>query len=131
MSPLHWCPGNIVGRSLKDSLFRIVKTVESKVTDEGSNSLFHSKRKSNTDNDANPTENECKPEQVRESGLNTQPTPKNDCDTLTAEATVVQQDTESKSDTQAHLEPEILTLSVSLSLSAIAHISNLISFSNF
>ena len=86
-----------------------VKTVESKVTDEDSNNLFHSKRKSNTDNDANPTENECKPEQVRESGLNTQPTPKNDCDTLTAEATVVQQDTESKSDTQAHLEPEILT----------------------
>ena len=113
VSPLHLStvriPGNIVGKGPKDSLFRIVKTVEAKVTDEGSNSLFHSKRKSNTDNDANPTENECKPEQVRVSGLNTQPTPKNDCDTLTAEATVVQQDTESKSDTQAHVEPEILT----------------------
>ena len=90
-------------------MFRIVKTDEAKVTGEGINSLFHSKRKNNTDNDANPTENEWKPEQVKESGLNTQPTPKNDCDTLAAEATVVQQDTESKSDTQAHLEPEILT----------------------
>ena len=46
---------------------------------------------------------------MRVSGLNTQPTSKNDCDTLAAEATVVQQDTESKSDTQAHVEPEILT----------------------
>ena len=46
---------------------------------------------------------------MKETGLDTQPTPKNDCDTLIAEATVVQQDTESKSDTQAHVEPEILT----------------------
>ena len=77
-------------------MIRIVKTVESKVTVEDSNNLFHSRRKNNIDNDANPTENECKPDQVRVSGLNTQPTPKNDCDTLAAEATVVQQDTESK-----------------------------------
>ena len=109
VSPLHLntvrIPGNIVGKGPKDSLIRIVKTVESKVTVEDSNNLFHSEEEDNINNDANPTEKECKPDQVRVSGLSTQPTSKNDYDTLTADATVVQQETESKSATQAHVEP--------------------------
>ena len=82
-----------------------VKTVESKVTVEDFNNLFHSDKEDNINNDANPTEKECKPDQVRVSGLSTQPTSKNDYDTLTADATVVQQETESKSAIQAHVEP--------------------------
>ena len=86
-------------------MIRIVKTVESKVTVEDFNNLFHSDKEDNINNDANPTEKECKPDQVRVSGLSTQPTSKNDYDTLTADATVVQQETESKSATQTHVEP--------------------------
>ena len=85
-------------------MFRIVKTDEAKTVDEGSNSLFHSDKEDNINDDANPTEKEFKPDQVRMSGLSTQPTSKNDFDTLTADPTVVQQETESKSATQTHVE---------------------------
>ena len=85
-----------------------VKTVESIVTVEDFNDLFHnfghSDKEDNINNDANSTEKDCKPDQVRMSGLSTQPTSKNDYDTLTADATVVQQETESKSATQTHVE---------------------------
>ena len=46
---------------------------------------------------------------MEETGLNTQPTANNDCDTLTAKAPVVQNDTESKPATQVCLESEIST----------------------
>ena len=102
-------PGNIVGEGPKGSLIRIVKFDEANIVDEGSNHLFHSfgysDKEDNINNDANSTEKDCKPYQVRMSGLSTQPTSKNDFDTLTANATVVQQETESKSATQAHVEP--------------------------
>ena len=85
-----------------------VKTVESIVTVEDFNDLFHnfghSDKEDNINNDANSTEKDCKPDQVRMSGLSTQPTSKNDYDTLTADPTVVQQETESKSATQTHVE---------------------------
>ena len=85
-----------------------VKIDEAKIVDEGSNDLFHSfghsDKEDNINNDANHTEKECKPDQVRMSGLSTQPTSKNDYDTLTVDATVVQQETESKSATHTHVE---------------------------
>ena len=93
--------------TLNDDICAVtVKTVESKVTVEDFNNLFHSDKEDNINNDANPTEKECKPDQVRVSGLSTQPTSKNDYDTLTADATVVQQETESKSATQTHVEAD-------------------------
>ena len=89
-------------------MIRIVKFDEANIVDEGSNHLFHSfghsDKEDNINNDANLIEKEYKPDQVRMYGLNRQPTSKNDYDTLTADATVVQQETESKSATQTHVE---------------------------
>ena len=70
-------------------MIRIVKTFESIVTVEDFNDLFHSFGHS---------------DQVRMYGLNRHPTSKTDSVTLTADPTVVQEETEPLSATQTHVE---------------------------
>ena len=85
-----------------------VKFDEANIVDEGSNYLFHSfgysDKEDNINNDAIHTERDCKPDQVRMYGLNRHPTSKTDSVTLTADPTVVQEETEPLSATQTHVE---------------------------
>ena len=87
---------------------RIVKFDEANIVDEGSNHLFHSfgysDKEDNINNGAIHTEKDYKPVQVRMYGLNRHPTSKTDSVTLTADPTVVQEETEPLSATQTHVE---------------------------